>query len=72
MAFYDETLEKRASKLALSIERQKEKLAKLLRSGRPRRVPDYVLTADNGRPLRLSQAFGRKKDLIVVHNMGPG
>ena len=33
-------------------------------------VPDYELKNWNGGATRLSQLFGGKKDLIVIHNMG--
>jgi len=37
----------------------------------PQAVEDYVLTGWDG-PVRLSQLFGSKRDLIVIHNMGAG
>ncbi len=33
-------------------------------------VQDYALKGTDGAPLRLSELFGGKRDLIVVHNMG--
>lgn len=33
-------------------------------------VPDYELRGTDGRPVRLSELFGGKRDLIVVHSMG--
>ena len=35
----------------------------------PEEVPDYLLTGADG-PVRLSQLFGGKDTLIVIHNMG--
>jgi predicted dithiol-disulfide oxidoreductase (DUF899 family) len=35
----------------------------------PEPVDDYVFTSTKG-PVRLSQLFGTKRDLIVIHNMG--
>jgi predicted dithiol-disulfide oxidoreductase (DUF899 family) len=37
----------------------------------PQAVEDYVLAGWNG-PVRLSELFGAKRDLIVIHNMGTG
>jgi predicted dithiol-disulfide oxidoreductase (DUF899 family) len=37
----------------------------------PEEVADYVLTSWDG-PVRLSELFGDKRDLIVIHNMGVG
>jgi len=35
----------------------------------PEPVDDYIFTSTKG-PVRLSQLFGTKRDLIVIHNMG--
>jgi predicted dithiol-disulfide oxidoreductase (DUF899 family) len=37
----------------------------------PQAVQDYVLQGWNG-PVRLSELFGDKDDLILIHNMGAG
>ena len=37
----------------------------------PEQVDDYVLAGWGG-PVRLSQLFGGKRDLLVIHNMGTG
>jgi len=37
----------------------------------PQQVQDYVLSGWDG-PVRLSELFGAKRDLIVIHNMGTG
>ena len=37
----------------------------------PEPVQDYVLAGWNG-PVRLSELFAGKRDLIVIHNMGTG
>ncbi len=37
----------------------------------PQLVDDYVLVGWNG-PVRLSELFAGKRDLIVIHNMGAG
>src|SRR3990172_11779288 len=33
-------------------------------------VPDYILNDPDGNPVKLSELFGDKNDLILVHNMG--
>lgn len=70
--FVDAKLEKKTGKLEQKISKLKEQLAKLHRSARPRKVPDYLFGTHDGKKLRLSQAFGKHQDLIVVHNMGTG
>jgi predicted dithiol-disulfide oxidoreductase (DUF899 family) len=50
---------------------QQEKLADLKRQLPPRAVDDYTLTRADG-PVKLSQLFGDKTDLVVIHNMGKG
>lgn len=50
------------------MKRQKE-LAKMRRE-RPREEIDDVELAGPDGPLKLSQLFGSKRDLIVIHNMG--
>ena len=37
----------------------------------PHEVADYVLAGWDG-PVRLSELFGDKRDLILIHNMGTG
>lgn len=50
---------------------QQEKLAELKRQLPPKQVQDYTLTSADG-PVKLSQLFGDKNDLVVIHNMGKG
>lgn len=52
------------------IEAKQEELIQLRKSCPPQRVDDYVLKDWEGKAVRLSEAFGEKSDLIVVHNMG--
>ena len=33
-------------------------------------VPDYELHTSGGRPVKLSKLFGKKRELILIHNMG--
>ena len=57
-------------KLDARIQTLRAQMVKLLKKAGPRKVSDYVFTGTDGKPLKLSQAFGKDRDLIVVHNMG--
>ncbi len=50
---------------------QQEKLAEMKRQLPPQKVQDYKLKTPIG-PVRLSDLFSGKPDLIVIHNMGKG
>lgn len=50
---------------------QHEKLAELKRQLPRQEVKDYTLAGARG-PVRLSQLFGDKRDLVLIHNMGKG
>lgn len=50
--------------------RAKAALDRARRRVPPLELPDYELTTADGKPLRLSRAFGKRSDLLVVHNMG--
>ncbi len=50
----------------------KERLAALRREREPYEIEDYVLERSGGRQVRLSDLFGGRRDLIVIHNMGKG
>lgn len=49
--------------------KQQEKLAALKRRQPLEHVADYHFNGPKG-PVKLSSLFGRKRDLIVIHNMG--
>lgn len=58
----------------LALEKQIGELQQKLTLARRRlsreAVSDYVFEAPEGRQLRLSELFGGRKDLVVIHNMG--
>ncbi len=58
--------------LVLSDELMKlrEKAAELRRKIGSQEVPDYELTGTSGEKVRLSQMFGERSELILIHNMG--
>jgi len=60
---------KKIRKLEDRLVRQHQKLGKLKRELAPKAVEDYALKNPEG-PVTLSELFGDKRDLIVVHNMG--
>lgn len=47
-------------------------MRKLQAAAEPQTVDDYTLTTADGGTRRLSDLFGDKDDLIVIHNMGAG
>lgn len=64
--------EKKLAGIGKSIARL-EKRARALRAKAKRRaVPDYELSGAGGRKMRLSDLFGDKTSLVLVHNMGKG
>jgi predicted dithiol-disulfide oxidoreductase (DUF899 family) len=50
---------------------EQERLAEMKRRLPPREVEDYTLQGWEG-PVRLSELFQGRPDLIVIHNMGKG
>ncbi len=47
----------------------RDKMREAQAAAEPEEVPDYVFTNTSG-SVRLSELFGGKPDLIVIHNMG--
>jgi len=47
----------------------REKMREAQLQAEPQPVADYVLAGPDG-PVKLSELFGDKRDLIVIHNMG--
>src|SRR3954452_17194692 len=64
--------EKEVEKLEEEIKEAKKKLAALRKRGPAEKVQDYSFKDSLGKTVRLSDLFGDKKELIVVHNMGTG
>ena len=46
------------------------KVAGLRRKVSSKTVSDYTLKDPDGKPVKLSSLFGKKDDLIIIHNMG--
>ncbi len=64
-------LETKIARAQEELNEARRRLVKLRRQLPPEPVRDYVLKNASG-PERLSEMFGDKDDLILVHNMGEG
>jgi predicted dithiol-disulfide oxidoreductase (DUF899 family) len=58
--------------LSQQISALKQKLSEARRTAEPEPVRDFQLIASSGVPVTLSELFGDKDDLLIVHNMGRG
>jgi len=65
-------LEKRVLTAEKAVFKAKAALGRARRKLPPLELPDYELTRPDGKPLSLSDAFGKRRDLLVIHNMGAG
>jgi predicted dithiol-disulfide oxidoreductase (DUF899 family) len=64
------TIEQRLEVLTREISEKQAQLVALLKQWAGAPVDDYTLLGPDETPVRLSELFGDKDDLIVVHNMG--
>lgn len=71
MSHPNEQFDKRLAAAYQELEEAQRKLAELRRRIPREQVSDYQLHGPDG-PVRLSDLFGEKEDLILVHNMGSG
>ena len=58
--------------IQMEILKLKEELTEARRCALSEPVADHDLTAIDGTTVRLSELFGDKRDLLLVHNMGQG
>lgn len=65
----DKTLSQ-VAELEKEIRKKREELIALVKVLRKKVVHDYEFTGHDGKKIALSNLFGTKKDLIVIHNMG--
>jgi predicted dithiol-disulfide oxidoreductase (DUF899 family) len=63
-------LEKKIAKAERALTRTREKLVALRRKRPPQEIPNYTFTQAGGKKVKLSALFGKKDELIVIHNMG--
>ncbi|NUN47656.1 MAG: DUF899 family protein [Candidatus Brocadiae bacterium] len=66
----DDTLEARIAKADAALAKARQNLLDLIRKRGPEEVTDVAFTGGDGKPVRLSQLFGGRKDLILIHSMG--
>jgi len=62
--------EKKLRKLEEEVRHARKKIIKLLKKQAKMDVENYTLKDKNGQDVTLSDMFGAKENLIVVHNMG--
>lgn len=65
-----EKIEAKLKKLEDDIAASRKKMVKLLSKAGSRDVEDYELKDTSGNPVKLSEMFGDKENLILIHNMG--
>jgi predicted dithiol-disulfide oxidoreductase (DUF899 family) len=65
-----EAIQKKLQKLEKDIASSRKKMVKLLSRQAKMDVQDYTLKDKSGTDIMLSQLFGDKNDLVLVHNMG--
>jgi predicted dithiol-disulfide oxidoreductase (DUF899 family) len=63
-------LSKQVGALEQDLLKKQAELAKLRKKMPQEEVPDYTLKGPSSKSIKLSQLFGDKEDLIVIHNMG--
>lgn len=61
---------KAVARLQKEITEKRAELLEILKKEQRREVEDYQFDTHDGRKIKLSEMFGDKKDLIVIHNMG--
>jgi len=62
--------EAKLTKLDAEMKKTRSKMLKLLAKSAKMNVEDYALKDADGNEVKLSQMFGDKSDLILIHNMG--
>lgn len=63
-------LNKKIDELADDIKKARKKIIKLLSKSAAMDVQDYSFKDRDGNEVTLSQMFGDKNDLVLIHNMG--
>lgn len=66
---HDSNAAARVAEFRRQIAELREKIREARAAAGPEEVQDYVQATPDG-PVRLSELFGDKRDLIVIHNMG--
>ena len=63
-------VDKEIARLLKEVELNQKQIAKLRLSKPEETVQDYTFTGTSNEKVRLSELFGNKSELIVIHNMG--
>jgi predicted dithiol-disulfide oxidoreductase (DUF899 family) len=63
-------LEKKYGRLEKELGKIRKKMLKVQSKLGKKEVQDYTLKDSGGSDVKLSQLFGDKKDLVLIHNMG--
>ena len=64
------TIEEQIGEMETQLAQTRKRLAELRRQVPREAVDDYMLLGPEGEQIKLSQMFGDKEDLILIHNMG--
>lgn len=65
-------LSKKISALEKELMKKQQQLVEMKKKLTPEEVKDYALRGPSEKTVKLSEMFGDKEDLIVIHNMGTG
>ncbi len=65
-------LRKEIEDLEQRLQEEKQRLAALRKQMPPEAIDDYEFTANDGSKKRLSEMFGDRDELMLIHNMGKG
>lgn len=63
---------KKLSSLRKGMTTLRKEMLKVRKAAKPQPVADYGFTRSTGEPVKLSELFGKKDHLFVIHNMGAG
>ena len=66
------SLAKEVEEFEKRIHEEKKKLAQMRQQLPPESVNDYEFTAHDGSKVKLSELFGDRSELLLIHNMGKG
>jgi len=68
--YMKDPIRKKIKAIEARMMKEKAALSKLRDKAKPELVQDYELTSTSGKKVKLSSLFGKKKELILIHNMG--
>jgi predicted dithiol-disulfide oxidoreductase (DUF899 family) len=61
---------KRLGALRKEMAKLRKDMQKVRKSAKPQEVEDYAFTRSSGEAVKLSELFGKKDHLFMIHNMG--